>query len=222
MSFSALRSRLMSHLRTRIQNGELTERSLARLSGISQPHIHNVLKGAKILSPELEDQILFTLRLSILDLYTEEELRAHLGKGVCSNRYRAVPVLDSLLGPGFPMPANSSHGEMHPVDCSLLGDVSQPRLARLGEDPEMAPLVQANRLVLLDYSETARIKLNPAMHYVASIGGSAVIRILINEGSRLFAATERTRATPECWQALPRLEDPLRIVLARVVWLDCR
>ena len=43
----------MGHLRTRIQNGELTERSLARLTGISQPHIHNVLKGAKILSPEL-------------------------------------------------------------------------------------------------------------------------------------------------------------------------
>ena len=113
----------MAHLRTRIQNGELTERSLARLSGISQPHIHNVLKGAKILSPELEDQIINTLKISILDLYSHEELRTHLNSGSGLNRYRALRVLDGFLGPGFPMPSHASHGEMYPVDCSLLDEV---------------------------------------------------------------------------------------------------
>ena len=210
----------MDHLRSRIQNGELTERSLARLSGISQPHIHNVLKGAKILSTELEDQILHVLKICILDLYTEVELRAHLDGGSGLNRYRAVQVLDGLLGPGHPMPAHASHGEMHPVDCSLLQEVFRPLVARLGEDPDMAPLVRAYQLVLLDYSETARIAIHSSAHYVAHIGGSGVIRVLFKEGARLYAATERTRETRELWQELPAVHDPLNTVLARVVWLD--
>ena len=133
---------------------------------------------------------------------------------------RALRVLDGLLGPGFPMPAHASHGEMHPVECSLLDEVLHPQVARLGEDPEMAPVVHANRLVLLDYSETARIALNPLAHYVARIGGSGVVRVLTKDGSRLFAATEQTRETPDCWQELPAVDDPLSVVLARVLWLD--
>src|SRR6266542_5768899 len=107
MSFELLRSRLMGHLRARIQSGELTERGLARLSGISQPHIHNVLKGKKILSSDLEDQILAMLKISILDLYSVDELRMHLYNGGGLNRHRAVRVLDGLLGPGLPMPAQA-------------------------------------------------------------------------------------------------------------------
>jgi hypothetical protein len=219
MSFEMLKRRLLGHLRARIQNGELSERSLARLSGISQPHIHNVLKGGKTLSPKLEDKILATLKISILDLFSMEELSMQLNNGGSLNRYRALNVLDGLLGPGFPMPTQASHGEMHPVECSLLGDVSHPQLSRLGADPEMAPFVNLNQLVLLDYSETARLTPKPDMYYATSIGGSGVIRILIKEGPRLFAATEHTRDTRERWQELPVAADPLSIVKARVVWL---
>ena len=219
MSFQILNRRLMEHLRARIQNGELSERSLARLSGISQPHIHNVLKGEKILSPKLEDKILITLKISILDLFTTEELNLQLNNGGSLNRYRALNVLDGLLGPGFTMPTQASHGEMQPVECSILGDVFRPQLARLGADLEMAPFVTANRLVLLDYSETARLTPKPDMYYATIIGGLGVIRILIKEGSRWFAATEQTREPRERWQELPVGTDPLSVIKARVVWL---
>ena len=212
----------MAHLRTRIQNGELTERSLARLTGISQPHIHNVLKGAKILSSELEDQILATFKLSILDLFSLDELRLQLDNGGNLNRYRAVSVLDGLLGPGFPMPVQASHGEMHPVECTLLDDVSRPQLVRLVEDSDMAPSVTANRLVLLDHSETARLAPTQHGYYAVSMNGAGVIRILFKEGSRLFAATERNRQQRELWQELPAACDPLSIIRARVVWLNPR
>jgi transcriptional regulator with XRE-family HTH domain len=220
MSFNMLRIRLIGHLRTRIQNGELTERSLARFSGISQPHIHNVLKGAKILSPKFEDRILNTLRLSVLDLFSEDELRTHLDKGNGLERYRSLHVLDGLLGPGFPMPVHASRGEMYAVECALLAEMVQPSLARMGEDPDMTPFVRTDRLVLLDYSETARISFDRSNHYVVSIGGIGVIRLLIKQGLRLFAATERTRETPQHWQELTPGDDPLKFVLARVVWLD--
>ena len=92
MSFEKLRDHLIGHLRTRVQNGELTERSLARHTGISQPHIHNVLKGAKVLSPKLADRILATLKISILDLFSSDELRTHLDSGSSLNRYRAAGI----------------------------------------------------------------------------------------------------------------------------------
>jgi hypothetical protein len=40
---------------------------------ISQPHMHNVLKGTRSLSPELSDRVLRHLRLSVLDLIEKEK-----------------------------------------------------------------------------------------------------------------------------------------------------
>ena len=220
MSFEMLRGRLMGHLRTRIQNGEMTERSLARLTGISQPHIHNVLKGAKILSPELEDQILSSMKISILDLFSIDELRTQLDRGGNMEKYRAISVLDGLLGPSFPMPVQASRGEMHPVACSLLVNADGPQLVRLVEDPEMQPTVKANALVLLDRSERARLSPVAGEYYAVSINGSGVIRILHKVGCHFYAATERTRELPNSWLELPCGEEPLRHVHARVVWLE--
>ncbi len=74
MTFLKLRERLIVSLRERIQRGELTERRLARLSGISQPHIHNVLNGKRTLSPEAADKVIATLGIELLDLVEPEEL----------------------------------------------------------------------------------------------------------------------------------------------------
>lgn len=76
MYFEELHCRLIRHLQARLQRGELTERRLARLAGLSQPHLHNVLKGARRLSNELADQILRHLHMSLLDLLTPEERAA--------------------------------------------------------------------------------------------------------------------------------------------------
>lgn len=75
MDFQELEQRFIEHLRRRIRNGELTERQLARMSGISQPHVHNVLNGKRLLSMELADTIIQVLRIDLLDLITPEERR---------------------------------------------------------------------------------------------------------------------------------------------------
>jgi len=72
MYFETLQGRLLRSVRSRVQNGELTERRLASLTGISQPHVHNILKGARTLSPEKGDLILRALEMSVLDLFLEE------------------------------------------------------------------------------------------------------------------------------------------------------
>lgn len=69
--FRTIQSRLVVEVNFRVRGGFLTERGLARSIGMSQPHIHNVLKGGKILTPLVADKILFHLNLSLEDLMRE-------------------------------------------------------------------------------------------------------------------------------------------------------
>ncbi|MGA2143679.1 MAG: helix-turn-helix transcriptional regulator [Bryobacteraceae bacterium] len=68
LGLAELRNRLVQRLRDMVRNGELTERALARATGVSQPHIHNVLKGKRELSVEMADVILTALHLDAHDL----------------------------------------------------------------------------------------------------------------------------------------------------------
>ena len=65
---------LKSHLNSRIRNGELTERNLAKRIGLSQAHMHNVLKGARILTAEVADLLMKELNLTVSDLVSEEAI----------------------------------------------------------------------------------------------------------------------------------------------------
>jgi transcriptional regulator with XRE-family HTH domain len=73
MDFLELERRFLDHLRLRVRSGDLTERRLARITGISQPHIHNVLRGKRSLSLETADVILHILHIDLLDLLDPEE-----------------------------------------------------------------------------------------------------------------------------------------------------
>lgn len=74
MYFESLQQRLIAHVHGLVQRGELTERGLARRTGISQPHLHNMLKGARVLSPPMADLILRQLHMTVLDLLEAEDL----------------------------------------------------------------------------------------------------------------------------------------------------
>ena len=76
MTFNHLQQRLLDHLRHRVQSGQTTERALARLAGVSQPHLHNVLKGKRLLSLQMADEILHNLQLGVLDLIESGEWEA--------------------------------------------------------------------------------------------------------------------------------------------------
>jgi transcriptional regulator with XRE-family HTH domain len=75
MTFHELQQRLIEELRQRVRSGAATERGLARLSGISQPHLHNVLKGKRVLSMDKADELLRQLQIDVLQLVPPEELR---------------------------------------------------------------------------------------------------------------------------------------------------
>jgi hypothetical protein len=73
VTFELLRSRLIGYANYRIRNGEYSERSLARIVGISQPQLHNVLKGCRTLSPDLADRLLRHFGIGCIDLLEPEE-----------------------------------------------------------------------------------------------------------------------------------------------------
>ncbi len=80
MSFERLRLKLLEHARQLVHNGDFTERGMARLLGISQPHAHNVLKGVRPLTPELFDTMLQRFGMDLLDLYPRAEIDLHLAR----------------------------------------------------------------------------------------------------------------------------------------------
>jgi len=73
VNFKHLEHRLLLELRERVRSGAVTERGLARLARVSQPHMHNVLKGKRSFSLEKADQVLLSLGLDVLDLINPDE-----------------------------------------------------------------------------------------------------------------------------------------------------
>jgi len=221
MDFETLQQRLIEVLRIRVRSGELTERSLARLTGVSQPHIHNVLKGVRVLSPEIADQILHHLGLTLLDLLGRDELAKVLGAlQDQSPRFAGVPILEGRLGPGYPFPTEVSLLERFPFPAERVRTLGNPVVARVAEDSAMRGVFQGNDLVLLDQGQEGRLRIQAGGLYVVSFGSHAVIRRLRLGGSRLYLVTEETLHEPRCWE-WEHLggRSLLDSVLARVVWI---
>jgi plasmid maintenance system antidote protein VapI len=74
LTFRELQRRLLMYVVRRIRNGEFTERGLARILDVSQPQLHNVLKGARPLRPEFADRLLEHFKIGVLDLVGVQEL----------------------------------------------------------------------------------------------------------------------------------------------------
>ena len=75
MTFYDLHQLLLEELRQQVRSGAATERGLARVSGVSQPHLHNVLKGKRQLSLRSADGVLHRLQIDLLQLIEPGELR---------------------------------------------------------------------------------------------------------------------------------------------------
>jgi len=224
-TFATLQQRLLELLRHRIRNGELTERSLARLTGISQPHVHNVLKGIRTLSPELVDVILSHLRLSVLDLLPRDEITGYLTRTNPhpQSRLESVPVLTGLLGLHQPIPRKGPAREVHAVPHHLTEPATEPLVASLAADPEMEPLFVDRDLVLLDQSEIARETVQPEGYYVVRTAEGLCIRALQRSGDSLFLISEKNRIDSSSWPQLTLTgRNILDTVLARVIWLNRR
>jgi hypothetical protein len=220
MNFREAQTRLLAVLQDRIRNGDLTERGIARLTGISQPHIHNVLKRVRTLSPGVFDVILETFNLTLLDLCSEEELRAQLNWRSGLHPMVEMAVLESAIGPKMPWPAGFSGRQRYPVPAAVKNPPDDLVLARLTPDEWMSSLLSNYDLAILDISERARTKLSPSDVYAVERQGEVILRYVRYGGRCLYLSDGQNLNFPARWEALQLPEQGVAgLVRARVIWV---
>jgi hypothetical protein len=215
LNFEELQNRLIIRMRTLVQNGAFTERGLARTVGISQVHIHNVLKGARTLSINLNDLILKRLGLTIFDVCTRSELQDYVaGASLSATPSFDLPFLLGHIGPGIRWSTQVDWQHRHPVPCFLAGIGHNLVLARLVEDPEMDLSLGGKNIAVLDFSPGPP---SPDALFVVDRGRDAVIRRIRPGSRKLYLAADADLDRPEKWEPLPAPSlDTLR---GRVCWL---
>jgi hypothetical protein len=193
LSFAALQRRLIEDVRRRLHNGEFTERGLARQLGVSQPHIHNVLKGHRVLTPEIGDALLAGLGLDLLELLTDGEIGVALeARDAREWGWRPVGLLAGVLGPGHVYPETGKYREWVRMPGRELREARRPVLVELGTDPE-TPWAAGYALVETD--ERCRARPHPdswcALRYLGA-GFCRRVRLaqdrLLIRGQRSFQA----------------------------------
>lgn len=209
MSFLKLQDNLIEVLRNRVLNGELTERRLAKITGVSQPHIHNVLKGIRELSPELSDRVLLEFHLSLRDLWSAAEPWREPG----------VPVIQDPLGPRHEFPAECYRGT-HPFSVQVTAGLTHPAVFRLARDRQMEPELVEGDLVLVDRSPQVRRTPHPHSLYLIDFKGCGLARYVRLDDLRIYLATVRTREASENWEhANLDGQDILEVIRGRIVWI---
>jgi transcriptional regulator with XRE-family HTH domain len=214
MDFRSLQLRLVAHIRARVSNGEISERSLARLTGISQPHIHNVLKGTRLLSTSMSDQILQRLRIDLVDLLTAGEggatqRREPADAAAC----RMVALLDGWIGRDYPYPQAAGR-ERYPFPAADAERLEAPVAARLAPDPLRAAIFGGRGVVLLDRSERVRLDPDEDGYFALDLGGGGTIGLVRRAKRKLYLWVRLA----EVWQSLPLPDrDPLDVIQGRVI-----
>ena len=225
MTFQDAQLKLLAYVRSQIRNGDLTERGFARLIGISQPHVHNVLKGVRNLSPEIFDLALKYFHMSLLDLVPSPELEAHLRGRRFPQSFPEVPFLDRSIGPGMPWPAGVTLRKKFPLPFSCADPPADLVMASLIADPSMHATLGACDVALLDTSRAVPSNLAPLGLFVverrAAAGHvEAVLRYVRPGAYCYYLATDATLDIPADWEPLP-LSTPelMAAVKARVRWV---
>ena len=213
IDFEWLQRRLVEILRERIHRGEWTERGMARATGVSQPHLHNVLKGLRLFSDEMADQVMNELNISLADLWMTHvpETGATL---------RRVPLLTPEVGPKcreFPLET----GQYYQLAGEIFQGLMDLSAVRCGHDPEMTPAFRRGDTLVLDTAAHARD--NPAASdcYLVQAHNRFLVRYVRRGGRRLYLLSERNAGEPRQWDEVSLVGRQIRdIVRARVVWLS--
>jgi hypothetical protein len=221
MRFQILKQRLLEYLVALVQNGDATERGLARQTGISQPHMHNLLKGVRSINPEIGDAILSKLGLDLLDLLDTAELAEALWRRRAEEEARIdVRVLAQRLGPGLPWPTELSLFECLATPCRLLSNVRTPVVARLAADPRMESEFAAGDLALLDASEALRAEPDSRSLWAVHNGREGLIRWVRRGREALYLISADCIDRPLDWERIPVAAHRIpEIIRARVTLL---
>jgi plasmid maintenance system antidote protein VapI len=198
VNFEILLLKLRELLREKVRNGDLTERGMARATGVSQPHLHNILKGIRALPPELADQLLTLADLNLQVLMAAKaETRPQPVQDVNAAEIKTLVAKSHNPVPNFP-----AH--------------------ELGPDPSMEPRFRGGDIVYYEQSPRDLTLPDPKGIYLVHYNDRLIVRYLRMGGQRLYLASEESLQAPVRWDYVSLTgRNVLEIVRGRIVWI-CR
>jgi transcriptional regulator with XRE-family HTH domain len=101
VNFDIVKKRLIRFVSLRIRNGVCTQRQLAKLVGVSQPQLHNVLKGVRPLNGELADALLAHFEISLIDLLEPDDSSSPTARSRMEFPETTVPRLPAARALSF-------------------------------------------------------------------------------------------------------------------------
>ena len=222
MNFATLQKRLIFHLKTRVRRREMSERGLARLTGFSQPHIHNILKGVRQLTPDVADSILDRLEIEVEDLLGPEEIRRRLPqREFKASPFREVPVLKGRIAAGQPFPVETVWTASRVFTAEFLKRYANPVLVKVGpSETSMLPTIQPSDLLLLDQSPERRQRPRLNRIYALSLPEGGTVKRCHIVGREMLIIPENMQQRGFAPQTIS-LEDRniLEVVRGEVVWI---
>lgn len=177
---------------------------MARATGVSQPHLHNILKGIRSLPPELADQLIALAGFNL----------PHL-----------METNGSLVEPGIHAPIAKMAGNL--VEKEILTNISGMDRSgfatfQLLSDAAMEPRFLAGDIVYYQPAALARTQLNAHAAYLVSLNNHILVRYLRMGGKRLYLVSEDNIRDPMRWDYVSLADRHiLEIVRGRIVWI-CR
>jgi hypothetical protein len=195
-----------------VRSGAVSERGLARLAGISQPHMHNVLKGIRALSLESADCLMRALDVTI-------PLVVWYGAGMDLARIRAVPVLRSPIGPGATVGFDAFRGYM-PFPVTLAGHLEDPLAAYLAADLALPSEYRAGDAILMDLNPAMRSAPAPSSCWIVAESAGLRVRYVRRVRGGVEVASGPGMSAARDWQTISlQGRNILEIVRARIVWI---
>ncbi|HVW11186.1 MAG TPA: hypothetical protein VHC90_21525 [Bryobacteraceae bacterium] len=204
--------RVTGMAREAVRSGEISERALARRAGLSQPHLHNVLKGVRSLSPAAADQLMGALDIAAPQLLW-------LGEDAAPPEVREVPLLRNRIGPGSEASFSAFRGYL-PFPASLVAPLEEPVAAHLAADLALPSELRSGDLVLLDRNAARRILPASGCCWVVADHAGLRVRYVRRDGSSLETGAVSSRSGAVVWRAISlHGRDILDLVRARIVWI---
>jgi hypothetical protein len=198
--------------RQAVQAGEISERALARRAGLSQPHLHNVLKGVRALSPAAADQLMDALDIAVPQVLW-------FSPDIGASEMRAVPLLRNHIGPGSEASFSAFQGYL-PFPASLVAALEDPLAAHVAADLALPSEIRPGDLVLLDRNAARRILPEPGSCWVVADTAGLRVRYVRRAAGTLEVGSASNRADARVWRTISlHGRDILEIVRARIVWI---
>lgn len=201
LTFDDLAQRFVRDLAKLIHSGAVTERRLAGIVGVSQPHLHNVVNGLRKLTPTVADLIMDRLDWSLLDLVESAEAQSLLNRRQASLAHgREIPLSRAGLGIGFAFPGEE-YTEIT-VPNSWLARAEIPVAVAASADSAMEWTYTAGDILLVDRAHSARTPIHDDALYVVRWNSQSVARWLRFGNRGLYLVTDTDWAEPLRWPLL--------------------